>query len=61
MDKNYKIVEIPEVPSHHPGMEQAYLIFVTNAVNAVSVKKILKNQKNTIFGNFVVNLRTFQV
>ena len=22
MDKNYKIVEIPEVPSHHPGMEQ---------------------------------------
>ena len=39
---------------------ETYLIFVMNAVNAVRVnflaecKKIQKNQKNSVFGNFVV-------
>ena len=49
------------------GVKISYLIFVTNAVNAVRVKilaeckKFQKNQKNTVFGNFVVHLRTFRV
>ena len=45
----------------------AYLIFVMNTVNAVRVKflaeckQIPEEPKNTVFGNFVVNLRTFRV
>ena len=35
MDKNYKIVEIPEVPSHHPGMEQV-LTETQNQANNIS-------------------------
>ena len=41
-------------------VDGTYLIFVMNAVNAVRVKilaeckKIQKNQKNSVFGNFVV-------
>ena len=48
-------------------MIYSYLIFVTNAANAVRVKilveckKIPEKHKNTVFGNFVVNLRTFRV
>ena len=46
----------------------AYLIFVMNAVNAVRVKFLAeckkipeKNEKMTVLGKYVVNLRTFRV
>ena len=45
-----------------------YLIFVMNAVNAVCINFLAECKKNsrrtikdTVFGNFVVNLRTFRV